>query len=109
MIIILKGIAGYLDFAFARLFNAPYAILFILSYICLRKLMKEKNVIQSFLTGTGRYSLELYIIHVALRDIMGTLGLPIATPFVYGICIIITILIAIGYAGIHRKIFTCTN
>lgn len=108
--VILKGIAGYFDFPFARLINMPYAITLILLYIHLRKIMREKNnIIQRFLISTGQYSLEFYIIHVALRSIVETLGIPVAMPLVYSICIIITILTALGYAKIHKHLFARIN
>ena len=105
MAIILKEITGYFNHPFARLFNMSYAITLISLYIYLRKLMREENIVQRFLTNIGQYSLELYIIHVAIRDIMGTLEMPIANPWIYGICIMITIPFACEYAKIHKKIF----
>ena len=103
--ILLKAITGYLDFPFSRLFNAPYAIVLILFYICLRKRMKDENLLKQILKSVGQYSLELYIVHVSLRAIMEMLGMKLAMPWVYGLCIIISVPISVGYASLHNRFF----
>ena len=100
----LKVITGYMDFLFARLFNTPYAIALIFFYICLRKLMKEENIIKKVLVLIGHYSLELYIVHVGVRAIMGTTGMQLARPLIYGLCIGLSVPIAIGYAQLHKNV-----
>lgn len=100
-----KAVVGLRDASFARLFNTPYAIFMILCYILLRSHMRKDGWLFAFLSKAGGYSLELYIVHVAVRALMGTAGLNLARPEIYGACILISVPISVGYSKLHSAIF----
>jgi len=96
-----KVIAGLADFPFSRLFNAGYALFLICMYLFIRQMFSDGKL-SRFLIAVGTLSLELYIVHVAIRNIMGTVGLKTANPINYGLCIVVSIPIAFLFSKLQR-------
>ena len=72
----LKIISNFLEIPFYRAFNGLYALLLIMMYILLRENVNLKaEKLKSILTVAGKYSFELYIIHVGLRNLAAGIGL----------------------------------
>lgn len=89
----LRIIAGLSNFPFERLVNAFYAVFLIFLYVTMRlQLIKKAKI--STLINIGQLSLELYIVHVAIRNIMGDLGLRTENLLIYIMCISGSFLIA---------------
>lgn len=103
-----KVIVGVLDFPFSRLFNAVYAVFLVCIYLLVRQKFNGGKV-SRFLVATGAVSLELYIVHVAIRNIMGTIGLGTASPAIYGLCILISIPIAILFSKLQGVLLKTSN
>lgn len=95
-----KAIAGVMNFPFSRLFNAGYAIFLICIYLLVRQKFNVGKV-SKFLIATGAISLELYIVHVAIRNIMGTLGMRTANPLIYFLCIALSVPMAMGFSKLQ--------
>lgn len=95
-----KLIAGLTDFPFSRLINAGYGLLFVIVYLLIRDRFRDGRL-SGFLVRAGALSLELYIVHVAVRNLMGTAGLRTANPLIYGVCIIISVPAAMFFAGLQ--------
>ena len=94
-----KIVAGVAGFPFARLLNGWYAGFLVLMYILLRKTVyKKEYCFFRLLRAAGEISLELYIVHVAFRNLMGTYGMKIADIRVYLVCIALSIPVAILFA-----------
>lgn len=96
-----KLVAGLLDFPLSRLFNAGYALFLVVIYLIVRKKILAREGLAGFLIKTGELSLELYIVHVAIRNIMGALGIRTAEPLMYCLCIVLAVPIAIGFSKLQ--------
>lgn len=98
-----KVVVGALNFPFARMFNGYYALFLIVLYIMLRKeIVKQKFSLFSWFATIGKYSLELYIVHMATRKLMGTLEIQMKNPFIYCIHVIIVIPLAMCLAQLQK-------
>lgn len=81
----LRIIGGLINFPFERLVNVFYAVFLIFLYITVRlRLIKKARL--NILINIGQLSLELYIVHVAIRNVMGDLGLKTENLLTYIIC-----------------------
>ncbi len=98
-----KAVAGLMDFPFSRLINAGYAVFLVCIYLLARQRFSGGKV-SSFLVATGGISLELYIVHVAIRNIMGTVGLRMASLGVYGLCILMSIPVAVLFSKLQKAL-----
>lgn len=88
----LRIIGGLINFPFERLVNVFYAVFLIFLYITVRlHLIKKARL--NILINIGQLSLELYIVHVAIRNVMGDLGLKTENLLTYIICMIGSFLI----------------
>ena len=103
-----KLAAGLYDFPFSRLLNAGYALFLILLYIVFRKLIQIERI-SRFLVKTGALSLELYVVHVAIRNIMGTLGMKTGYPHIYCIVILLSIPLALFFSRLENGIIVNTK
>lgn len=100
----LKVFAGLHDFPLSRSINAFYGILLIVLYVLIRNELMHgrKNMFFSWLSVVGSYSLELYIVHIAVRNLMGTCGINMGDPFIYLIHIIFIIPVALVFSNLQK-------
>lgn len=64
--------------------------------IVLRNYLRRDIKLFSRISSVGVYSLGMYIVHVSLRNLMGTMEMELANPLVYGICILVSVPISIA-------------
>lgn len=88
----LRIIVGLCNLPFERLVNSFYAVFLIFLYVTVRLHFVKKARI-NILINIGQLSLELYIVHVAIRSIMENLGLKTEDPLTYIMCIVGSFLI----------------
>ena len=99
-----KIVLGVMDFPFARLFNGYYAIFLIVLYILVRSKMGEKCQTAFLrLSKVGEISLELYIVHIGIRNLMGTMQLPTWNLFLYLSHLIVVVPLALVLARIQDR------
>lgn len=90
-----KIISTLSGFALRRLFNGFYGLFLIAVYIFFRKATgNHESKLTRILILAGEYSLELYITHVAIRSLMGTLHYPSYDPFNYVLLILLSIVLS---------------
>lgn len=94
---IAKVVGDQLRFPFCRLFNVGYSMFLIFLYLLLRNMLKQDIRLTDFFTRTGALSLELFIIHVGIRNIM-EMYFDMSNPFIFCICIVATIPIAVLFS-----------
>lgn len=87
---------GYVWIPFSRLINGCYAIFLVVLYVVIRHWGDDNSKTFSAMVWFGSYSLELYIVHVALRNLMRTSGLNLTNPLFYAVCIIASVPISIA-------------
>lgn len=100
----LRLMAGLTSSAFLRMYGGLYAIFMIIAYVMFRLNHPREVKIYSLLTLAGAFSLELYITHVALRNLMWTLGTDKANLPMYGVCILLSVILSIGVAKLSAKL-----
>ena len=83
-----------------RLIDGPYVFFFILLYIALRTLTQKIKDIR-LLSLAGKYSLELYILHVSMRQILMSVGVDLVSAKKYALMIIAVIPLAIAFSTLQ--------
>ena len=79
-----KIAVGLMNHPLARLFNGYYAVFLIAAYTAMRNRMAgAQNRLFKALSMVGAYSLELYVVHIAVRNLMGTLEFNLQNPLIY--------------------------
>lgn len=79
-----KIAVGLMNHPLARLFNGYYAVFIIAAYVMIRnKMAGSQNSLFKVLSAIGAYSLEIYVIHIAVRNLMGTLQFDLRNPLIY--------------------------
>lgn len=93
----IKVISALGGFAFRRLFDEFYGLFLIVAYIYWRKSLEKDSFRSVFglLILAGSYSLELYMTHVALRNLMQTLSIPCQNVLNYILMILVSIMLSI--------------
>ena len=75
--------------------------------VCIESIIRKQGFIDikknGLLNKAGKYSLELYIVHVAIRNIMGTVGIGTVNLLIYAVCILISVPIAISFSYLYNK------
>ena len=92
----LKIVWGMYGFPFSRLINGCYAVFLVVLYVVIRHWGDDNSKTFSAMVWFGSYSLELYIVHVALRNLMRTFGLNLTNPLLYAGCIITSVPLSIA-------------
>ncbi len=94
----IKLVSGYLELQGVDFSGIPERMvdfffgLFIMALLTM--LLEKRNVSSKFLKLAGAYSLELYMLHMVIRSVMRELGYKMSNPVNYGICILISIVLA---------------
>lgn len=100
----LKLLVGVKELPFDRLVNGFYALLFVNIYILLRKMiLKKENVLFHYLESVGAYTLELYITHIAFRNLMRAMKMNLANPALYGLCILLSVVASVTFSKLYSK------
>lgn len=85
-------IVGIIDFGFDRIFYGYYGLFLIIAYVMLRSVTPGQwDKFFSLFAVVGSYSLELYIVHTAVKNIMLQSGVIIQNPLVYLLHLLIVI------------------
>lgn len=103
----IKIVLGLMDHPLARLFNGYYAVFLIVAYVMIRNAMANpKSRFFGALSIIGAYSLELYVVHIAIRNLFGTLQYDLQNPFIYLLHLVITVPLAMCFALLQKiKLF----
>ena len=89
---IAKIIVGKTNFVFARSFYGYYGMFLIFAYVLVRKAAPSKcTSLFSFLSFLGTYSLEIYIVHTSVKNIVSRLGFSLRNPLIYFLHVVITV------------------
>ena len=89
---IAKLIVGRMDFPLGRSFYGYYGIFLMFAYVMLRKAVPAKwGKLFSLFSLLGKYSLEIYIAHTMVKNIISKLGFSLKNPLIYMMHIIIFI------------------
>lgn len=83
-----------------RLIDGPYVFFFILLYIALRTLAARIKEIR-LLSLAGKYSLELYILHVSMRQLLMSVGVDLVSAKKYALMIIAVIPLAVAFSSLQ--------
>ena len=89
---------AFLNYAFSLLF------VLVLQYLSEKKCIwriRFHNIITSVLGWLGKYTLELYLIHVALRRIMKSIGYPTYRLSYEGVLVIFSVILSVG---VHKLV-----
>ena len=90
--VFVKVLVGKTNFVLGRSFYGYYGIFLIFAYVMVRKAMAGRwNGLFSVFSILGRYSLEIYIVHTAVKNIMTRLGFSMQNPLIYLLHIAIVI------------------
>ena len=99
-----KLIAAFGSFAFRRMLNGFYAVFLMFLFIWFLKVLQDRlKTLNPFLTRVGQYSLELYIVHVAIRNLMSYCGFRLYNPIPYIVCIIISIPVSLMVYSLQKN------
>ena len=91
------------DVPFARLANWPYSLFLVFLYLLARNGAVVPDRVGQALQAFGKYSLELFLVHVAVRDLALLAGLP-ATWIVCGGGMALSIVLAIALSRLLSRI-----
>lgn len=80
----------------ARFIAGIYSFGLLLLLVVLLHLMRHADRFNSFLSAAGRYSLELYIVHVSLRNLVKQTDFNTYDPLVYAIIIACSVPLSVG-------------
>lgn len=98
-----KVVLGLHDTPFARWNNALYALFLVLAYGWVRKRLTLKPVFLSWLTWLGSLSLEFYIVHIGILNVMNTFHWDDANPLVYGLCMALSVPFSMALGRFQRR------
>lgn len=90
------------DVPFARLANWPYSLFLVFLYLLARNSAVVPDRVGQALQAFGKYSLELFLVHIAVRDLALLAGLP-ATWAVCGGGMALSIALAIALAHLLSR------
>ena len=79
-----------------RAVNSLYGIFLILAYCSIRNRWSISQKTSEALKHIGAYSLELYLVHVAIRNILSSLGISLSYLLYYLLMIGVSVLLSIG-------------
>lgn len=83
-----------------RLIDGPYVFFFTLLYIALRTLTARIKEIR-LLSLAGKYSLELYILHVSMRQLLMSVEVDLVSAKKYALMIIAVIPLAVAFSSLQ--------
>lgn len=81
---------------FGRYFSGIYSLGLIITVVTLLHLIRNWNGLNAVLRWFGKYSLEIYLTHVSLRNLMKEAGFHAYRISQYGIMLIIAVILAVG-------------
>lgn len=90
------GVYGhiYSNGIYNRRFNPLFALGLMMPVLCIINLLKDNNIFRRLFRLTGSYSLELYMCHVTLRNLMRDRGLHLYNPAVFALMLAIAVLLS---------------
>ena len=87
-----KVAVGLMNHPLARLLNSYYAVFIIVAYVMIRNGMAgSQNRLFIAISALGACSLEIYVVHIAVRNLMGTLQFNLRNPLIYLLHLVIVI------------------
>ena len=111
-IFFLLGIASIILIRRNLIYNRVFLFIFLLSIsfwiIYLLDLFND-NLFTRIFSFFGRYSLEIYLVHVAIRKIIKSYGYPTYKVGYYILFIIISIIISIGFNKLIKYVLRIKN
>ncbi len=100
--VFLRFFLKYYDVPFFRMCDAGYILLLGMLYILLReKICTGKKPVR-ILTEAGKYSLELYILHIAARSLLTLMKIDLSSPIGYGFMILAVIPLAVMFSHVNE-------
>lgn len=100
----LKIAVGLADFPFARIFNAYYAVFLIVLYMLIRRRIQDGRLFFKAIGFVGNYTLELYLIHVSMRSLLGLWNINLNGYWKCLIWTVSSIPLTIGFSIMLKKL-----
>ncbi|MCQ2567164.1 MAG: acyltransferase [Mogibacterium sp.] len=83
----------------SRYIDGCYSLAIIAFLICILELVNNTIIWKKYICGlfrfAGKYSLELYLTHVTLRNLMGTVGMPRYRTSVYCAMVVVAVVLSL--------------
>ena len=84
------GLISYID----RYISSIFSIALILIIVRFLELVDSKSAINKMFRFLGRHSLELYLLHVTMRNLMASIGRPLCEAYAYAIMVLFAVAVS---------------
>lgn len=102
-----KVLSGIMNHPLSRLINGFFAMFLVVFYVLLRKRYSHwQSRFFVWMSSVGVYSLEIYLLHVSVRNLMGTLQFNMQNPLIYLVHLLVIIPLTLCFASLQKvKLF----